>query len=78
MVLLNVKRGDEALFLYETPAATSNNDLAVAIATLHNTRLRLARLCMGWSGFLLLLCWQLQIPKKKTTYPLENRGATAC
>ena len=47
MVLLNVKKGEEPLFLFETLTSTSVDELAVAIATLHNTRLRIARLCMG-------------------------------
>ncbi len=47
MVLLHVKRGDETLFFFEAPTSTSNNNLSATIADLHNTRLRIARLCMG-------------------------------
>ncbi|KAJ3290380.1 hypothetical protein HK104_006819 [Borealophlyctis nickersoniae] len=44
MVVLHIKKGEESLFLYETPAQTPLAKLVPDVAKLHNFRLRLKRL----------------------------------
>eukprot|EP00043_Microstomoeca_roanoka_P007762 m.74988 g.74988 ORF g.74988 m.74988 type:complete len:105 (-) comp13960_c0_seq3:101-415(-) len=47
MVVLSVKRGDDALFLYETSTQYLVDDITNEVADLYNTQLRIDRLCMG-------------------------------
>lgn len=45
MVVLNVKRGDTQLFLYETTTDQSLGDITPAVTKIYNGRLRIERLC---------------------------------
>eukprot|EP00043_Microstomoeca_roanoka_P007761 m.74981 g.74981 ORF g.74981 m.74981 type:complete len:288 (-) comp13960_c0_seq1:109-972(-) len=47
MVVLSVKRGDDALFLYETSTQYLVDDITNEVADLYNTQLRIDRLCMA-------------------------------
>jgi hypothetical protein len=47
MVVLNVKKGDDAQFLYETTTAIAMDELLDQLAEIYNERLRIDRLCMG-------------------------------
>ncbi|KAJ3038310.1 hypothetical protein HDV00_000821 [Rhizophlyctis rosea] len=44
MVVIHLKKAEESLFLYETPASTPLSKLVPEIAEVHNLRLRLKRL----------------------------------
>ena len=50
MVIITVKRGDEALFLLETSVATNVGVLAKQAAHMYNDIQRLDRLAMGKEG----------------------------
>lgn len=47
MVVLNVKKGDDAQFLFETTTAIAMDELLDQLAEIYNERLRIDRLCMG-------------------------------
>ena len=47
MVKLNIKKGDELLFLYETTVDTSVDDLMADVLPIFNGRLKVQRLCAG-------------------------------
>lgn len=47
MVLIHLKKGDDSVFLYETPAGTPLQSLVPAVTTLYNTILRIRRLISG-------------------------------
>lgn len=47
MVLITLKKGEEPLFLFESPAATPLAELVPRLARLYNFRLRLKRLIEG-------------------------------
>jgi hypothetical protein len=44
MVVIQLKKGEQNLFLWETPAKTQIKDLIVSLLSIHNFRLRLQRL----------------------------------
>ncbi|XP_055609987.1 cilia- and flagella-associated protein 298-like isoform X2 [Uranotaenia lowii] len=45
MVLLQVKRGDENQFLYDTSVYVNVHDLALELANIYNGRLKVSRIC---------------------------------
>jgi hypothetical protein len=47
MVVLNVKRGDKTLVLFETLCPTSCDEVTKDLVAINNMRLRLVRLCRG-------------------------------
>eukprot|EP00045_Choanoeca_perplexa_P008822 m.82895 g.82895 ORF g.82895 m.82895 type:complete len:288 (-) comp14637_c0_seq2:1365-2228(-) len=47
MVVLNVKKGEDAQFLFETTTTIAIDDLLVQLAEIYNERLRIDRLCMA-------------------------------
>ncbi len=49
MVKLQIKRGDESQFLYETTVEESVAELVTQLVRLHNGRLKVDRLCQGWA-----------------------------
>jgi len=48
MVRLNVKKGDDSQFLYDTHVSTPMEDIIADIAIIYNGRLKISRLCSGW------------------------------
>lgn len=46
MVIIHIKHKDESQFLYETPLATSVDDLVKSVSTIYNGRLKITRVCM--------------------------------
>lgn len=47
MVILQVKKGDQNLFLYETTTAHHIADLVDTFVYIHNGQLKIERLCYG-------------------------------
>ena len=52
MVVLNVKKGEEALFLFNTVLSTPLDEVTRQVAEIYNGRLRVERLCDGLSFIL--------------------------
>lgn len=47
MVRLNVKRGDESQFLYETTVTIGVEELVRSLVIIYNGRLKVQRICTG-------------------------------
>ena len=45
MVVLNIKRGDKSLFLFETTCPSPVDEVTRQVVLVHNLRLRIQRLC---------------------------------
>ena len=47
MVKLNIKKGDESQFLFDTTVQTSIDDLLKELIPIYNGRLKIHRICAG-------------------------------
>lgn len=66
MVLINVKRNDQSLFLFESTLNASVNSITIAITAIYNGRLKIDRIC----------CEMEELAKYGTLYPPEILGLT--
>lgn len=66
MVIVHIKHKDESQFLYETPLATSVDDLVKNVTTIYNGRLKIHRVCMEIE----------ELAKHGTLLPPEIMGLT--
>ncbi|KNE61836.1 hypothetical protein AMAG_07112 [Allomyces macrogynus ATCC 38327] len=66
MVLVHLKSNDESLFLAEVPAATPTDAVIADLVHLHNTRLRIERLCTAVDD----------LAKYGAYKPISNHGYT--
>ena len=58
MVKLQIKNGDENLFLYETSLDTTIDELLKHLVIIHNGRLKVQRICAGedWNILSMSIC----------------------
>jgi hypothetical protein len=58
MVVIHLKKGEESLFLHNTPVTTPIAEIAPKLAKLHNDRKRLERLINGIVNLRILIFQQ--------------------